>query len=412
MSRRWSIFVISASLFILSQFYRTSNAVIASHLIRDLGLDTRGIGLMSASFFYAFALTQIPLSVLLDKIGSRKMMTGLSLLGIAGAILFSQADSLMMGIAGRILLGIGMACNLMGTLKLLTDWFRPLVFATLSGIIVSLGTVGNMVSTTPLVYLVEKMGWRASFLVIAAVNLLLVIVFYIVARDRPAVAVEGGDPEAPTMSMRRAIGNMGRLLKKKDYWIISSATFVRYGTFAAFQALWAGPFLTGVLGFSVVKTGNLIFLMNLGLILGGPLWGTVSDRIIGSRKWPIFAGLVSIAVINLILAYLSRESGFVFVAILMFVYGLLTSTSLLMYPHIKDLVPADMAGAAMTGVNFFTMMGPAVFLQGLGILMQTLYPQASRGPAAFTTGLLLCMGCQAVVAILYLFTRDKPIPKK
>ena len=78
------------------------------------------------------------------------------------------------------------------------------------------------------------------------------------------------------------------------------------------------------------------------------------------------------------------------------------------YAHIKDLMPIERAGAAMTGINFFTMIGPAIFLQRLGFLMQTLFPRASQGPAAFTAALLLCMGCLALISLVYLFTHDRP----
>ena len=128
-THRWLIFIIASSLFFLSQFYRVSNAVIAPLLIQDLTLDTKAIGLISASFFYAFAITQIPISLLLDKIGARRMMTALSMVGVLGAVMFSLADSLAIGIMGRALLGVGMACNLMGPYKLLSLWFSPRVFA-------------------------------------------------------------------------------------------------------------------------------------------------------------------------------------------------------------------------------------------------------------------------------------------
>ena len=167
MSRRWLIFAIASSLFFLSQFYRVSNAVIAPLLIQDLSLDTKSIGLMSASFFYAFAITQVPISLLLDKLGPRHMMTGLSLIGVTGAIIFSLADSLTIGVMGRAMLGVGMACNLMGPYKLLTLWFNPRSFATLAGILVAIGSIGNMVATTPLVILVEQVGWRTGFQLIA-----------------------------------------------------------------------------------------------------------------------------------------------------------------------------------------------------------------------------------------------------
>ena len=407
MSRRWIIFVLATSHFFLSQFYRTSTAVIAPELIQDLSLDTEGVGLLSASFFYGFALTQIPISVLLDKVGPRWLMTVLSLMGIVGAILFSIADSLGFGLLGRVLLGIGMACNLMGTFKLLTEWFEPLVFATLSGLVVSIGTFGNMISATPLVMLVEQMGWRHSFQLIAAINLILTLTLFVVVRDRPQRPSDRTSGGETTISLQEAFSNLNLLFKNKDYWIISFSTFVRYGTFAAFQALWAGPFLIEVMGYSAIRTGNLILLMNVGLIIGSPLWGALSDRIFKTRKGLIIFCLLGMGLISLVLANLSPKTGLGVMAPVFFVFGLVTSGGMLMYPHIKDLMPQKMAGAAMTGINFFNMMGPAIFLQGLGLLMQRLYPDASRGPAAFDAAFVVCMISLLASSLLYFFTRGK-----
>lgn len=406
-SRRWIIFILATSLFFLSQFYRTSTAVIATLLIQDLSLDTGGLGFLSASFFYGFAVTQIPIGLLLDKVGPRKLMTILSLLGIAGAFIFSVADSLGMGLIGRILLGIGMACNLMGTFKLLTHWFEPLIFATLSGLVISVGTLGNIVATTPLVMLVEHMGWRNSFQLIAGVHLILTLALYFVVRDRPAPSSGGPGDRPPLISFKQAFSNLAMLLKDRDYWIISMATFVRYGTFAAFQALWAGPFLMEAMGYSAVKTGNLILLMTVGIILGSPFWGALSDRVFKTRKWILVFCLTVLAAIALLFILIPQNAGLGVVASFFFAFGFFSSAGLLMYTHIKDLMPIEMAGAAMTGINFFNMMGPALFLQGLGILMQAMYPEASRGPAAFDTAFLVCMVSLLAAGTLYGFTKDK-----
>ena len=411
MSRRWIIFTIASSHYFLSQFYRVSNAVIAPELIQDLSLDTQGLGLLSAAFFYAFALAQIPISLLLDKVGPRLMMTVLSLLGILGALVFSMADALGIGLIGRILLGIGMACNLMGPFKLLTEWFEPLVFATLTGLIVSIGTLGNMIAATPLVVLVEQMGWRHSFQLIAGITLILTILLFVVVRDRPGQPSGDNSSAEPSISMKQALSNLGLLLSNRDYWFISVATFVRYGTFAAFQALWAGPFLIEVMGYSAISTGNLILLLNVGFIIGSPLWGALSDRVFKTRKGLVVFTLIIMGLISLLLATISPETGLFVLAIIFFAFGLVSSGGLLMYPHIKDLMPQNMAGAAMTGINFFTMLGPAVFLQGLGIFMQRLYPEASRGPAAFDASFLVCLVCLAGSALLYLFTAGKKTGK-
>ncbi|MBU0734202.1 MAG: MFS transporter, partial [Proteobacteria bacterium] len=275
MPRRWLIFLITSANFFLSQFYRASNAVIAGDLLNDLSLDTQGLGAISAAFFYAFALTQIPISIFLDRIGPRRMMTGLSLIGIGGALLFSMAHSQETGLMGRALLGMGMACNLMGTLKLLTVWFSPSSFATLTGIVFSIGMVGNMAATTPLVLLVNAMGWRDSFLVIAGVNLLLVLALYLAVRDHPSDGTPG-KPKDGSAPIGPSLSNLVLLFKKKEYWIISIGSLVSYGVFAAFQTLWAGPYLMEVMGQSDINTGHIILLMNLGAVAGGPLWGVLS----------------------------------------------------------------------------------------------------------------------------------------
>ncbi len=399
MRNRWLIFTISSSLFFLSQFYRVSNAVIAPQLLNDLLIDTRGLGLLSASFFYAFALTQIPIGLLLDKIGPRSMMTALSAMGIFGAVIFSWADSMTLGVTGRVLLWVGMACNLMGTYKLLTLWFSPKAFATLAGIVVALGTAGNMLATTPLVILVNQFGWRSSFQLIAVINFILTFLFYIIVRDRPPQ----GDSDFPVASMntRQAFGNIQKLFKQKDFWIISFATFARYGIFAAFQALWAGPYLMEVMGYSALTTGNLILLLNVGMISGAPCWGILSDRLFNTRKWVIIAGSIAIVLTIIILAIIPLGTPLSLVSLLFFCFGFFNATGLLMYPHIKELMPLEMSGTAMTGINFFTMIGPAVFLQGLGILMQTLYPEASRGPEAFNAAFMVCIISLLLVLVLY-----------
>ncbi|MCU0563405.1 MAG: MFS transporter, partial [Desulfobacterales bacterium] len=135
MLRAWLIFAVCSLHLFVSQLYRTTNAVLAPWLLRDLALDTEGIGLLSAGFFYAFAVTQIPISLLLDRVGARRLMAAFSFVGMAGALLFSASTGLAAGLAGRVLLGVGMACNLMGPLKLISEWFPQNRFGTVSGLL-------------------------------------------------------------------------------------------------------------------------------------------------------------------------------------------------------------------------------------------------------------------------------------
>ena len=233
-------------------------------------------------------------------------------------------------------------------------------------------------------------------------TLLLTLALFWVVQDRPAERSQAAP--APKGS---PLSYLAVLIRQKDYWIISAGTFVRYGTHAALQTLWAGPLLMEALRFSPVQAGNILLAMNIGLILGGPLWGAVSDRIFKTPKWVVAGGMLLLALITLGLRALPPGTSIFIASAIFLAFGIASASGMHVYAHIKALVPKDMAGAAMSGTNFFTMMGPAVFLQGLGITMQSLYPEASRGPEAFSTALLICVVCQGGIGVLYLFTRSR-----
>lgn len=406
MYHRWAIFAVTSLLFLLSQFYRASNAVLAPHLIRDLALNAEGLGLLSAVFFYAFALMQIPLGLLLDRIGPRRTMTILSFIAVIGALIFAWANSLAMGVLGRVLMGVGMAGNLMGTFKLLTIWFAPSTFAILSGFTFSVGNVGNMVATTPLVMLVQALGWRWGFSLIAGINLVLAVILYLVARDSPPANSRNPILSGPAPRFADIISGLRLLLQKRDYWIISCGSFFRYGVFAAVQVLWGGPYLMQAMGLSALQAGNLLLLLNTGLIIGGPFWGTLSDKGLRRRKGVVVMSLVIFSIAMFAMAMMPLGTSLSVLALLFFSFGFAGGVSGVMFAHIKELMPIRMAGVAMTGINFFTMFGAAVFLQGLGSLMQHLYPNDPQGIDAFNGAFLFSAACLAVATLLYLFTRE------
>jgi sugar phosphate permease len=400
----WIVFSAACSLFVISQFYKSCMAVITPQLMADLSLGAKGLGLVSAAFYYTFALTQLPMGVYLDRIGPRITMTVLSLISVAGVVIFAFSYSLTMSVIGRALLGVGMACNLMGTFKLLTLWFSPLRFATLSTTIVSIGAMGTITSSTPLVLLVETFGWRHVFVGFGVLTLITTVIFYLVVRDK-SHETPYGVPLRET-SKRGPAPGLGTLFRNKDYWIISVAAFARLGIFFAFQGLWAGPYLMQVMELSPVKTGNLILILNIGFILGGPFFGMMSDRVMKTRKWIITVGLNVLFLHMLIMALLPPGTGLLTLTVLFFSFGIFGSSGMVMYTQIKELMPPDMSGTALAGINFFGFVGAAGFLHGVGNLMHYLYPDASFGPEAFKIAFLVCAACFGFVSILYMFTTD------
>ena len=404
--RRWIIYLISCLLFIFSQFYRSSIAVISPCLADELHLDAEALGLISAAFFYAFAIMQIPLGVYLDSVGPRALMTALSLTAVIGAAVFAFGESAAALIVGRLLLGVGMACNLMGPLKLITTWFSPRYFATLSAIFFSVGTAGNITAATPLVWLTALLGWRSTFLLFAACNLAVAILFYLIARDYPEGVPASHPAPSAAAGLSKALTGIFQLFSRRDYWLISMGTFFRYGIYASVQALWAGPFLMITMGRSQIMTGNLLLAMSIGLIIGSPICGWISDSVLRSRKWVIVGGLAMMAGTLVALAALPGDAGVPMLFALFFGFGFSSSTGQIMYAHIKERMPLGHAGAAITGINFFTMTGVAVFLHGLGWAIKAYYPAGALAPDAFRIAFFIFGGCLVLAGLLYTLTVD------
>ena len=404
-SRRWIIFGITASLFLMSLFYRASSAIIAPNLVHDLKLSHEALGLLGAAFFYSFALVQIPLGFFLDRAGPRISMAVFNFIAVAGAVIFAGASGVPGGVIGRALLGLGMAGNLMGPLKLFTNWFDPRKFATLSGLFISLGTVGSLAATSPLAIMVEAIGWRGSFYALAGLHCVLTICLVIIVRDIPSGKITSSIAQE-TPLFPSSFTSLRALFSNWSYWAISLSTFLRYGAYASIQALWVGPFLIEFLGLSPITAGNLILMLSIGLILGAPFGGMLSDRILRSRKRAIIIGLSISSVTILSFSQWESTTHLAMLGSLLFVIGFFNSFGQIVYAHIKELMPADMSASAMTGVNFFTMMGGGVFMHLLGGVMQYMGTNYTNAAEGYKVSFLICFAAFFLATTLYFTTKD------
>lgn len=195
-------------------------------------------------------------------------------------------------------------------------------------------------------------------------------------------------------------------MTSRDYWLISWSTFLRYGSYAAIQTLWAGPFLIQHLGLGQVAAGQFLLLLNVGFIIGAPVMGFASEELVKSRKKIVLMGTSMLAACVLALTFWSGPSALPWLALVFFGLGFFGSSGNIMYPHIKNLMPQEMAGTALAGINFFTMMGAGAFSQGLGqVLARLSTGQAGMG-SAYQNAFLICFVALVVIMAMYSLTRE------
>jgi len=401
------IFPVLASLFCFSMFYRVTNAVIAPDLAQEFNLDAERLGMLGSAFFYTFALFQIPMGILLDRIGPRKVMSFFALVGAAGAFIFASAGSFVTALLGRALLGIGMASVLMGTLKVFVITYSPKRFSILSGIIISIGTLGSILATSPLVYLNSVIGWRLTLLYAGIITMVLACLIFWVLKESDQEIRREVLPDTPQEQSTGVLKTLKLILSTLSFWQIGSIAFFRYGTFVALQGVWLGPYLMNIKNFTPLTTGNVLMMLSLGLIAGSPVAGYLADRVFRAAKPAIMIGLACYILCLVPLTGIWKiESAFVYSVIFIFM-GFFNSFGMLAYTHIKELFPLNMSGTAIAGVNFFVMAGGAVFMQIIGIII-SLYTDINQTyqPGAYHLAFFICLVGMIGSSIFYAFSKS------
>jgi len=277
------------SIYIVSQFLRNSVGVIAPNLAAELGLSPAELGTLSSAFFFAFAAVQIPLGMALDRFGPRLCLLVCAGITVGGIILFASATSPGGLILARALQGLGASASLIASLAIYARRFPPDRFATLAGLQVGVGTVGTLIATAPLAFSTVAIGWRGSFLLVAAITCLIGVVLIFVVKDDGASASHGRHE-----TLAESLSGILTVIRTPSLGRLFLMNMVVYSSFALIVGLWGGPYLTHVYGYDLEARGSFLLIPVLGQIVGSLLWGPM-DRLAGGYKLPVVLGATATA---------------------------------------------------------------------------------------------------------------------
>jgi MFS family permease len=356
---------------ILSQFYRSSLGVIAPTLIAELSIAPAVLGLVGSAFFWALLAAQVPVGLLFDRVGARATVAGLSLLAAAGSVAHAfVASGAELGWA-RVLVGIGHGGSFMATVYLVSRWYPRARWATVLSWVFGLSMIGVVLAGTPLAYAAERIGWRAVFVAMGAVSLVVGALFWVLVRDDPPGRT------VPTRAPERlldAVAGFAAVLRLDGLGRVLGLQAVAYAVLATIMGLWAGPYLADVHGLGPIARGNVLIAMaaanTTGVLAYGPL-----DRRFGSRKRVAIAGALATLALLTVLAL--GPSLPIAVAALVAVsatsaYGIVVVT------HARTFYPDHLAGRGTTTANAAQLIGCAA-LPALTGLIPAFYPLVGSG---------------------------------
>lgn len=246
----------------LSYLFRTINALISSHLVAEIGLGTADLGLLTSVYFLVFAAAQIPVGILLDRFGPRRVQSWLLLVAAAGSCLFAMSTGLPLLLISRAMIGLGVAAALTAGLKSIVLWFPTERVALLNGYMIMLGSLGAVTATTPAEHLLGWINWRQLFEVLAAATGATAVLIYIVVPERAIIPPAGSMP-----------GGLSSVFGDRRFWRIAPLSATCVGSAWSLQGLWAAPWLTDVEGFDRTSLVGHLFTMSVVLCGGAWLFG-------------------------------------------------------------------------------------------------------------------------------------------
>ncbi len=367
--------------YFLSYVYRTVNAVIGPELARELGLGAESLGLLTGAYFLTFAAFQLPLGVLLDRFGPRRVEAALLVVAALGAAAFAVAQSLATLTIARGLIGLGVSACLMAGFKAFVVWLPKDRLPLANGALLAFGATGALAATAPAEAALDAIGWRGLFAGLAGATVIAAAVLLVVVPERPRV----GAPER----FADQLAGMGAIARSRLFWRYAPLLGTLHGGFLALQSLWAGPWLRDVAGLERAEVADVLLLAAAAMIASALGIGWAATRLtrLGIALPTIVAvGSAALLVVEVCLVF-GIGAGTPWLPWTAF--GLCGGFPALMFPAVTHGFPTAMAGRVVTSLNLFLFAGAFLLQYAIGWVID-LFPASVAGgydPRSYTAAL-------------------------
>lgn len=360
------IFFLAASFYLYEFILQVAPSVMAESMMKTFKVTGEGFGFISAFYFYAYAPTQLPAGVLYDRYGPRKLMTFAIILCALGSAFFASTDSVFTASIGRFLIGIGSAFSFIGVLVLIARWFPPYYFAILAGVAQLMSSVGAMFGEVPLATLIDHVGWRTASFILSGVGFILAGFFWVYIRDYP----HQQNQTIPQHYLRQEWKRLVAVCKHAHTWIIGGYAFAIWTPIAIFAALWGVPYLQEKFHITVVAASGLCSMIWLGIGVGSPLLGWLSDKMESRRLALIISAILGLSA-TLLLLY-SSQLTYGWAYSVLFMLGLGAGGQTVSFAVVKENNPAELVGTASGFNNLSVLIGGAIFQPLVGYILHHL----------------------------------------
>jgi predicted MFS family arabinose efflux permease len=389
------VFIPFALGYFLSYLYRVVNAVLAPDLASELGIGPSELGLLTAAYFISFAAFQLPLGVLLDRFGPRKIEAFLLIFAAAGAMVFSKAGSVTGLVIGRALIGFGVSACLMAAFKAFVLWFPRQRLPLINGIQMAAGGFGALTATAPVEAALGATDWRGIFFILSLITLTIAAaVFFVVPQKKIEQTGE---------SIKEQLQGIIQVFSSLTFWRIAPLTVMSQAAFLAIQGLWSGPWLRDVAGFDREMIAQILLMIAAAMVVGFILMGAVAERLSRLGIKPIVIAVAGMTAFMITEGLLVLEVTS-WARTMWVLFGIFGTTGIIPYAVLSQNFAIHLSGRVNTGLNLLVFICAFAAQWGIGTII-SLWPGTAAGgyaPPGYQAGFAMMLGLQ-VASLLWFF---------
>ena len=372
----WMIWALGSGFVFYKYVLEVSPSIMAHELMRDFSLSGTALGNLAACYFYAYLVMQLPVGILLDRLGPRRLITAAIVVCAGASLLFSEASSIWHADLARIFVGMGGAFSAVGTMKLLSIWFEPKRFALLAGLMMTAAMLGAVFGQAPLSLAVDYFGWRETTYWVAIAGFVLAGLFWFAAKDHTIDQNNVG-----TQQKQKILTSLKAVASKKQSWLIAIYSGLAFAPISAFAGLWGIPYLMEVYHHSRPIIASLVSLTFIGFAIGSPLSGWYSNKI-EKRKSIMMIGTILSLLSLLVVLYMPGLSLWLLGCVL-FIMGFFISFFFVSFAVIREINLLVYAGTSIGFINMFNALCGALSEPLIGKILDISWNGTMRDGARY-----------------------------
>lgn len=371
------VWFLGAFFFFVDYIVRVSSSVLAPTLMANFHANAFTIGGFASCFYYAYISMQIPVGILVDRFSPKWLLIMASLLCAISTLMFAEMNTIYTGFFSRFLMGFGASFAFVTTLKLISIWFQADKFAFLAGLTQAMGMLGAMIGQGPMAILYQGIGWRKVMYGFCGLFVMIsLLVFLFINNKNNRLAHE-------TTTEHRAISildSIKLILTNSQSWLNCLFIGLLYAPSACFGEQWGASFLSLTQGISIKAAGQETGIMFIGLAIGCPVLGAISDRMqrrLLIMRMSVVVCFTLLCVIIYGQSFINREylTQTTFTVIL-FIYGFFNSGIVVSYALASEINPRQIAGTALGITNMASVIVGATMIPIVGFILDKFWSGA------------------------------------